>query len=28
MKLIEVNKKIIGRCCKCIFTGLQVTSIN
>ncbi|MBT1308173.1 hypothetical protein JQN09_23495 [Phocaeicola dorei] len=25
MKTAEVNKKIIGRHCKCIFTGLLVT---
>ena len=27
MKTTEVNKKIIGRRCKCIFTGLLVTGI-
>ena len=27
MKTIEVNKKIIGRRCKCIFTGLLVTGV-
>ncbi|RHO65576.1 MULTISPECIES: DUF6956 domain-containing protein [Bacteroidales] len=27
MKTTEVNKKIIGRRCKCIFTGLLVTGV-
>ena len=27
MKTTEVNKRIIGRRCKCIFTGLLVTGI-
>ena len=27
MKTTEVNKRIIGRRCKCIFTGLMVTGI-
>lgn len=27
MKTTEVNKKIIGKRCKCIFTGLLVTGI-
>ena len=27
MKTTEVNNKIIGRRCKCIFTGLLVTGV-
>ena len=27
MKTTEVNKRIIGRRCKCIFTGLLVTGV-
>lgn len=27
MKMIEVNKRIIGRCCKCIFMGLLVMGV-
>ena len=27
MKTTEVNKKIIGRRCRCIFTGLLVTGV-
>ena len=27
MKTTEVNKKLIGRRCECIFTGLMVTGV-